>query len=330
MFDLKRFVKGQKVLGYSVDEVKVFVRALALNDGYIKELDQALARTELIFKADPARNLSEELGEWVSVTAGYFSVTDCDRELHCVTSQAKTNRRVILHRLVEAKVIERHPKKNGIYRRVENESPLIEWETADISATVPLKWPFELENYALIYPKNIAVIAGSPNAGKTAFLLNLIKLNMDRYKVHYYSSEMGPEELKLRLSKFGNITWKFNARERSTNFADVIYPDDINIIDYIEITGGEFFMIAEELRAIFDKLNKGVAVIALQKKKGAELGRGAEFSLEKPRLYLSMDSGTLKIIKAKNWAVEGENPNGVEFKFRLVKGAEFILGSNDE
>ena len=330
MFNLKRFVKGQKALGYSIDEVKEFVKALAINNGFIKDIEQALAQTEIVFKADPVRNLSEQMSEYISVTMGYFSVTDCDRELHCVTQQDKTNRRVILHRLVEAKVLERHPKKNGIYRRIENESPVIEWETADISATIPLKWPFELENCALIYPKNIAVIAGAPNAGKTAFLLNFIKLNMGKYKVHYYSSEMGPEELKLRLSKFGNITWKFDARERSTNFADVIYPDDINIIDYIEITSGEFYLIGEELRAIFDKLNKGIAIVALQKKKGAELGRGAEFSLEKPRLYLSMDSGSLKVIKAKNWAVEGENPNGVEFKFRLIKGAEFIAGEGSD
>jgi len=177
----------------------------------------------------------------------------------------------------------------------------------------------------LMYPKNIAVIAGSPNAGKTAFLLNTIKLNMAKHIIHYYSSEMGAEELKLRLSKFDDgAKWVFDARERSTNFADVIYPDDINIIDYIEIVSGEFYMIGQELRTIFDKLRKGIAIIALQKKKGAELGRGAEFSLEKPRLYLSMDSGLLKIIKAKNWAVEGNNPNGVEFKFSLVNGAKFV------
>jgi len=324
MFDLKRYVKGLKAYGYSVTEVKDLVKAVALNNSFSEDIDQALARTELIFKADPARNLSEQINEWVSVTKGYFSVTDCDKELHCVTSQDKTNRRVILHRLVEAKTLERHPKKNGLYRRIENESPVIEWETADISATIPLNWPFELENYALIYPKNIAVIAGAPNAGKTAFLLNVIKLNMDKHKIHYYSSEMGPEELKLRLSKFGNIKWRFDPRERSINFADVIYPDDINIIDYIEITSGEFYLIGEELRAIFDKLRKGIAIVALQKKKGAELGRGAEFSLEKPRLYLSMDSGTLKIIKAKNWAMAGENPNGVEFSFKLVAGASFV------
>ena len=331
MFDLKRFVKGQKALGYGVDEVKDFVKALAMNNGYIKELDQALARTELIFKADPARNIAEETADYLTSTNGDISSTNIYGYLQLSTTKAKKTCNQALSRLVDAGVLIRVPRKGaGWYRRIENESPSIEWETADISATIPLKWPFELENYALIYPKNIAVIAGAPNAGKTAFLLNFIKLNMDKYNIHYYSSEMGPEELKLRLSKFGNIKWKFDARERSTNFADVIYPDDINIIDYIEITSGEFYLIGEELRAIFDKLHKGVAVVALQKKKGAELGRGAEFSLEKPRLYLSMDSGSLKIIKAKNWAVEGENPNGVEFKFRLIKGAEFIAGEGSD
>jgi len=329
MKEIKRYIKALKIGGYSQEEAGKLTQILIQNDGYKMDSQQALLQVETIYKQTGERALSERITEYVSVTKGYFSVTDCDKELHCVTALDKQNRRVILHRLSEAGVLERHPTKNGIYRRVENESPVIEWETADTTSTVSLNWPFELENYALIYPKNEIIIAGAPNAGKTAFLLNFIKMNMDRYKIHYYSSEMGAEELKLRLSKFGNLKWTFDPRERSTNFADVIFADDINIIDYIEITSGEFYMIAEELRAIFDKLKKGIAVIALQKKKGAELGRGAEFSLEKPRLYLSMDSGTLKIIKAKNWAVEGENPNGVEFKFHLLNGAEFISGSDE-
>lgn len=297
----------------------------AIADLYQVNRVDALACVEEVYSSADGTTLSERIGDFIGTTQGYFSVTECDKELHTVTDGDKTNRRQILHRLVRKGVLQRHPSKNGVFRRIEHDSPVIEWEIADISDVFKISWPFELENYALMYPKNIAVIAGSPNAGKTAFLLNLIKLNMANHMIHYYSSEMGPEELKLRLSKFENTDkWVFDARERSMNFADVIYPDDINIIDYIEIVSGEFFKIAEELRAIFDKLNKGIAVIALQKKRGAELGRGAEFSLEKPRLYLSLDAGSLKIIKAKNWAVEGQNPNDMEFKFSLVNGAKFV------
>jgi len=309
--------------GFDSREASDIVVAIA--ELYKVNTVDALACVEEIYSSSDEQSLSSRIRDYVDGTQGYFNVTGCDKELQIVTPQNKANRRQIFFRLVKDKVLERHTVKDGLYRRVEYDSPVIEWETADISDVFKISWPFELENYALMYPKNIAVIAGSPNAGKTAFLLNLIKLNMANHIIHYYSSEMGPEELKLRLSKFANTDkWVFDARERSMNFADVIYPDDINIIDYIEIVSGEFFKIAEELRAIFDKLNKGIAVIALQKKRGAELGRGAEFSLEKPRLYLSMDSGSLKIIKAKNWAVEGQNPNDVEFKFSLVNGAKFV------
>jgi hypothetical protein len=37
-----------------------------------------------------------------------------------------------------------------------------------------------------------------------------------------------------------------------------------------------------------------------------------------------MDSGKIKIVKGKNWATEGRNPNGLELRFRLVQGCRFI------
>ena len=60
----------------------------------------------------------------------------------------------------------------------------------------------------------------------------------------------------------------------------------------------------------------------IQKKRKAELGRGAEFSEERARLYLSMDNGKLKIVKAKNWKTE-VNPNGIGYTFKLVDGCKF-------
>jgi hypothetical protein len=41
----------------------------------------------------------------------------------------------------------------------------------------------------------------------------------------------------------------FKTVQRSANFADVIQPDQINIIDYLEITDN-FFLVAEELSEI--------------------------------------------------------------------------------
>ena len=265
---------------------------------------------------------------WLEMTLGWWHYRDLDKDLDIVSPEGKTHRRVILKRLCDLGIVEKDPRQEGRFRRVENLAPLIEWQTADATKIVALKFPFGLEEWASIYPKNIIVLAGSFNAGKTAFCLDFIRLNQHRVEladllpIEYFSSEIGAEEMKLRLSKFSDSDWAFNARERSTNFADVVKPDKINIIDYLEVTT-DFYLVAEEISAIFNKLHKGIALITVQKKRGAELGRGAEFSAEKPRLYLSIDNGLLTIVKAKNWAREGENPNGKKFSFSLLGGAKF-------
>ena len=49
--------------------------------------------------------------------------------------------------------------------------------------------------------------------------------------------------------------------------------------------------------------------------------RGQEFSLEKARLYLSMDAGMLTIVKGKSWAEKGVNPNGMSLNLNIGNGA---------
>jgi len=78
---------------------------------------------------------------------------------------------------------------------------------------------------------NIAVLAGEPDAGKTAFLLNLTRLNMAHQEVHYFSSEMGAMELRERSKLFPEITldqWRFYPKELARDFADVIEPAAFN------------------------------------------------------------------------------------------------------
>ena len=115
---------------------------------------------------------------------------------------------------------------------------------------------------------------------------------------------MGGAEFKLRAEKFLDIMpeeWNIKFYERSSGFQDVIKPGsgNLNIIDFFEIHDN-FFKISESLSAIHQKLNGGLAVIAIQKAPGADLGRGGTFSLEKARLYVSLDYGKAKIITATN------------------------------
>ncbi|MCE5249323.1 DNA primase, partial [bacterium] len=173
----------------------------------------------------------------------------------------------------------------------------------------------------------VVVIAGEPNAGKTAYLLNVVRMNMARHDIHYFTSEMGAAEFRKRLSNFSDVAlddWRFNPRERSTNFADVIRPDAVNIIDYLEIHE-DFYRLGGQIKAVFDRLRKGIAVIALQKNLNTDIGRGGIATLEKPRLYLAMKPGALTIVKGKNWASR-TNPNGLSSRFRIINGARFDFG----
>ncbi len=178
-------------------------------------------------------------------------------------------------------------------------------------------------------PGNIIVIAVEPDAGKTAFLLNLVRFNMNNFEIHYFSSEMGGSELKKRLSKFDLplSDWRFKPWERSDNFADVIRPGKgkINVIDFLELHA-DFWSVGGKLADIHRKLRGAVAVIALQKNRDSDVGLGRFRGLDKARLYLAMERGRLRIVKAKNWATS-KNPAGLEIRFKIADGCKFIQES---
>lgn len=271
-----------------------------------------------------------EIENWIKDTNGWWTVEELDRETKVISSNDMTNRRTALKRLAERGDIEKHPTQNKLYRRIIKNLRRIDFKMVTDKEPLKLVLPLGLEKLVNTYPGNIIVVAGSPDSGKTALLLNVVRMNMDNFPVYYFSSEMGEQEFANRLSKFEGIEldkWNFVAEECASNFTDVIRPDAINIIDYLELTS-DVYMVAEHLKSMHDKLGKGIAIVALQKKRGAELGRGAEFSLEKPRLYLSMDAGITTIQKGKNWAKQDVNPNGLKIKYKIVGGCKFIVTDN--
>jgi hypothetical protein len=292
------------------------------------KIDQAISQLADIRDkaANKSRSISEMVREWVLTTTGNFITTTCHRELGMTTRDHKKAVTMALLRLEEEGIVAKCGIKRGCYRAIEKDAPLIDFINVNLNDPYPVKWPFDIQNYVDLYPGNVVVVAGEANAGKTALLLNVVRKNMHLHKIEYFSSEMGPEEFHLRLAKFDDIKmaeWRFSPRQRSTKFADVIVPDSLNIIDYLEITE-DFFKIGGEIKDIFDRLGKGIAIIALQKKKGSDIGRGGDFTLEKPRLYMSMQPGELKIVKGKNWANPQINPNNMTWKFKLVQGCRFL------
>lgn len=284
--------------------------------------------TEIVTQ-EKEKPLSDRIQDWLKDSTGWCSYDDIDRDL-ALSPAEKNNRRLIIKRFKDTGIVEANPKNNKLVRYVNANVRKIDFKSATKRTPLDIKFPFQIEQYFNIYSGNIVVVAGAPDAGKTGWILNFIRLNQDKHAIFYQCSEMDKEELASRLMNFEGIElddWTFEAEKRSGNFADVIRPDCINIVDYMELTE-DVYMVADYLKAIHEKLESGIAIVALQKKIGAHLGRGAEFSLEKPRLYLSMDAGKTTIVKAKNWVKPDVNPNGLVIKYKIVGGCKFIVTEN--
>jgi len=270
--------------------------------------------------------LVERIRKWIGETEGTFKGTDIDIELSLGTKKDKANRKKILQRFCKNDIIERTGKIQNCFRVIENQCDNIEWQEAK-PIPFDINIPLGIDGFAKVFPGNLIVVAGEANAGKTAFLLNLAGMNIRKHKVYYFSSEMGAEEFKIRIDEFDNkenfLNNNFMAKERSGNFSDVIRPNDINIVDFLECHD-EFYKIGGWLKKITDKLNNGVAIVAIQKNPGSGYGLGGARSIERARLYISMEPGKIIIKKVKIYRHKDINPNGFELEFKLACGCKFI------
>lgn len=304
-------------------------------------LDELHAKVISAIKRKEQRemNISEEVRRYISLTNGEFSVKDCYEQLNALnivkgvksSENLRVTIRQVLHNLkdpakTKPPMIEPAGKRDGYYRRIDDVAELIDWSRADCTP-LALKLPMGLNEIAEVYPGNIIVFAGESNSGKTAMTLNIAKDNANKFAIDYFSSEMGPSELRKRLSKFQDVpldVWhKIKFMERTSNFADVLNGDRLTIIDFLEVVV-DFYQIAALLFDIHKKMGKGVCIVNIQKNKGSDFGRGGQLGLEKPRLYLAIEQGKIKVIKCKAWSQENINPNGLQKEFKLVQGAKFI------
>jgi hypothetical protein len=286
------------------------------------KIESALSRKE-----KRTIGLKEDIEEFISVSEGVFSVSDLRQGVSSVSRADGGAVRKVLQRLKQAGIIEKVGSKDGVYQRVIRNYEVMDWlnaPTNDFHVNLPLG----ISDMVKIYPGNIIVVAGASNAGKTAFLLNVVKENMSHYPIYYMNSEMGPTEMRMRLGLFDDVplkSWRFTPIERSSEHHQIVDAEKaIYIIDYLEISDN-FYLVSGMIRQIHEKLKEGICIIALQKKSGSDIGRGGEGTLEKPRLYVSLDkddqSNIAKIVKAKAWRDHGNNPNGKTIRYKLINGS---------
>jgi hypothetical protein len=325
--------KGNATKAESAQVLRIIAKNC--NPPYPESEIEAIIQSALDRKVRGEAGLTDDILRIIAVSDGIFCVSNVvkayqeNQNASIVANSIRTQIRTILLRFKEKGIIKRAGNQDGFYIRIDEKCEDMDIENVTIE-NHPLRLPLDLRNYVKIMPKNIIVVAGSKSSGKTAFLLNTAWLNRNHKEgVYYYNSEMAVEELKIRLDCFGSeypITeWKkIKFKERTSNFADIIKknPNAIHIVDFLE-KYADFFEIGQDIRYIYDAIHKGVAIVAIQKNAGASLGLGGGRSIEKARLYLSLDYGKMTITDAKLFEIRHINPRGWVLDYKLHDGCHY-------
>lgn len=285
-------------------------------------------------------SLGKKITAWVQDGFGDFSITDIYRDLDLVLQEDRELCQQIIKGLLAGNEIQTIGTRRGWYRRIDRTLNIIEWQNADM-AEFNIRFPFKLHRQVKVFPKSLIAISGEKNTGKSAICLNIVRENQNcGVPIYYFSSEMLAPEFRVRLRGFypelTESDWNFTAVHRTSDFADVIQPDAVNIIDFLEIYD-KFWMIGQDMTEIFNKLDNGIAIVCVQKSGGSEHGRGGSFLIEKPRLTISLSKrfneynelagATLKVTNAKFPRDGAENVNGKQIDYKIRNGCELIRES---
>ncbi len=326
--------------GKTKDEIKPIVLAMATQCKPPFPEHEALQKIASAEKRllNKSRNLMQEAREWVEYSTGFFHRDAMARALNISTPEEKNNFRVILSRLQDERVIEKFGYRDGQFIKLCHDYNKMDIQNVTTKG-VDIKYPFGIHEFFKTLPSNLIVVAGVPDGGKSAFVYNTIRMNMDKWDCHLLNTDCGPEELNERLIKFedkelfGNEAvkfkdWRFTPWEVPTGgYAELIEGEGLQnslvCVDFLEL-GENFYRVGVELDRIRNKMDKGVAIVGLQKSYGKEFGRGGDIGMARPRLYITIEGGICKILKCKNRNPGYGNYNGKLVTFKLVQGAKFI------
>lgn len=314
--------------GCSGDEVAAYITELGLRcsppfskHDSIEKVKSALKRYE-----SSVRNIPRDVKEYVETTDGKeFTVSQILTMVGARDARDRKNVYQTLNRLARQDKIMRCGSKDGVYRTISTDFPVINWQDAD-TTEYPIWLPLSLHKLHITYPGNIIMCAGSKNSGKSAFMCETVRHNMHKHDIWYYTSEMDAREMKVRMRMFRGVKtedWKFNFCEcNNGNYDDAIKPDSLNIIDYLDISDN-FYRVGEIVKGIHNRLRSGIAIVAIQKKTGAFFGLGGEHNLQKPRLGISLDTGMARITKGKAPRQTNKPLENLVCNFRIVDGHKF-------
>jgi hypothetical protein len=254
-------------------------------------------------KEEKTRNLTLDFENWLSGMDREFSLSQCYADLGITSKHEKDAVRKAIAKNKDTK-IENIGQKSGQYRVINRNIEYTDYKNVVQISPIDLKLPLGLHKRTIFFPKSLCAIAGVTGTGKTSWALNIMLENQGSYKFKYfYNSELSPSALNKKLSYFNFPIneWQFEAIPSKcwdhTNIHKMVFPDCINVIDYLEPDPGKIWTIYNDMAAISENLNKGMAIILLQKKSGSDFGTGGDWSAKAASFYIALEYQKAKITK---------------------------------
>ncbi|MBN1189576.1 MAG: bifunctional DNA primase/polymerase [Dehalococcoidales bacterium] len=237
--------------------------------------------------------------------------------------------RSLLQRRREDDRIRVHNSRPDLIQWINREYQVTELTSDDKQTFLDVLLPLRINDLVKIPPGSVIAIAGYTSSGKTSLLMEAAELNVfsQSMPVYYWYNEMSEDRMKNRCSDFPMLYKAFGegkfvpARQGDFEFEDVIVPDAINIIDYID-RDDNLYLIGQDIKRLQARLSTGIVIFGLQKPKNRDFGYGGISSAKLSNLYISLDVktqyeksmvGEARIVKAKDW-VDG-NPNGMKCSY---------------
>ena len=249
--------------------------------------------------------------------------------------------RSIIHELCEQGVIKSCGRNDGTYKSILKVEPVKWWDDDIDTEPLDFKFPrcyedgseFGIEDFVEVFAGDLVLITGDTNLGKTTIALNIMGENLGMFKgttlmgSEYTASDgkISPK-FKRRMKRMEWVEWmngdgkpRFQLLPVGSDYEDYVESDHLNVVDWISLPG-EYYLIDMVMKAIKDRIGRGVGVLVLQKNKGQEFAEGGQRSERYADVVLKIDpygsdEGLLTIGKVK--APKGR-ATGRTFAFDIV------------
>ncbi|KKL63447.1 hypothetical protein LCGC14_2175010 [marine sediment metagenome] len=245
--------------------------------------------------------------------------------------------------LANQKIVKPSGRKDGIYKVIK-QVQRVQVFGRERKPPLTVAFPRDYNTMNEILPArdiiiregDLILISGRSNFGKTALCLNFCAENIDSNPVlmgnEYTTIDHEPSpRFMQRLDNMEWIDWtngdgidKFELLPVFDDYAEHIIKDRMNIIDWINIDTGEFYLIGKIMEDIKRAVGKGIGVITIQKAEGADAGRGGQFTKDFADVEILLDSyGEHEILMTFGKVKESRcRVTGRSFAFGLEKGVK--------